>query len=311
MAATWYTNNVEAWNRKVKNWTFERLICELYKQFIHEVTAQNAATSYKKTRYSRAKGALAYYNDLRRHTSHMVQPPDKYSLKRKFLEGLPEDLVENLLKLCCVSAEHTPLNRLLEEVKAMESSIQAYQNYKSDRQEQSTTQKSTPTTSTPQNTTTRQPHVVRFVKKYPPRSSSQNFQQSQNNPRDAIKSTFCPTNNNADKGSRTNSSRPNNTNNKGGSSGTTQGKTPTKDVECYNCGEKGHYSTSCPKRPRVFAAQVLDEDAESSPIPDRDCDDGDADGDKDQGEQSPEDEGAPIGSQYDSNREGFPLDNYG
>ena len=122
--------------------------------------AQNAATSYKKTRYSRAKGALAYYNDLCRHASRMVQPPDKYSLKRKFFEGLPEDLIENLLKSRRVSAEHTPLNRLLEEVKAMESSIQAYQNYKSDRQERSTTQKSTPMTSTPQNTTTRQPHVV-------------------------------------------------------------------------------------------------------------------------------------------------------
>ena len=31
MAATWYTDNVEAWNRKVTSWTFERLICELYK----------------------------------------------------------------------------------------------------------------------------------------------------------------------------------------------------------------------------------------------------------------------------------------
>ena len=132
MAATWYTDNVEAWNQKVKSWTFEWLICELYKQFIHEVMAQNAATSYKKTRYSRAKGALAYYNDLHRHTSRMVQPPDKYSLKRKFIEGLPKNLVKNLLKLCRVSAEHTPPNRLLEEVKAMESSIQAYQNYKSD-----------------------------------------------------------------------------------------------------------------------------------------------------------------------------------
>src|ERR1700683_3598454 len=127
-------------------------------------------------------------------------------------------------------------------------------------------------TSTPQNTTTRQPRVVQFVKKYLTRSSSQNFQQSQNNSRDVLKSTFRPANNNADKGSRTNSSRPNNTNTKGGSSGTTQNKTPTKDVECYNCGEKGHYSTSCPKRPRVFAAQVLDEDAKSSPIPDRDRD---------------------------------------
>jgi hypothetical protein len=56
----------------------------------------------------------------------MVQPPDKYLLKRKFIEGLLKNLVENLLKSHCVLAENTLLNRLLEEVKAMESSIQAY-----------------------------------------------------------------------------------------------------------------------------------------------------------------------------------------
>src|ERR1700729_3086394 len=306
LAATWYTDNVEAWNRKVKNWTFERLICELYKRFIHEVTAQNAATSYKKTRYSRVKGALAYYNDLRRHASRMVQPPDKYSLKRKFIEGLPEDLVENLLKSRRVSAEHTPLNRLLEEVKAMESSIQAYQNYKSDRQERSTTQKSTPATSTPQTTTTRRPRVVRFVKKYQTRSTGQNFQRNQSNTRDVTNNTF-PSNNNADKGARTNNSRPNYMNTKGNSSGNTQNKTASKDVECYNCGEKGHYSTNCPKRPRVFAAQVIDEDAEPSSAPDRDHND---DADEEQGDPSPETEGEPIGSQYDSDQEGYPVDDY-
>src|SRR6202050_1061366 len=146
--------------------------------------AQNDATSYKKTRYSCTKGALAYYNDVCRHASCMVQPPNKYSLKRKFIEGLPKDLIKNLLKSRHISVEHTPLNRLLEEVKAMESSIQAYQNYKSDQREQSTTQKSTPAMSTLQNTTTRQPCVVQFVKKYPTRNSSQNFQPNQNNPWD-------------------------------------------------------------------------------------------------------------------------------
>ena len=49
-------------------------------------------------------------------------------MKRKFLKGLPE----NLLKSRCVSAEHTSLTTLLREVKAMESSLQAFQNYKSD-----------------------------------------------------------------------------------------------------------------------------------------------------------------------------------
>ena len=51
------------------------------------------------------------------------------TLKRKFLDGLPDDLVENLFKARRVSAEHTPIHQLLREVKAMESAIQAYQNY--------------------------------------------------------------------------------------------------------------------------------------------------------------------------------------
>jgi len=63
----------------------------------HEVTAQKAANSYKKTKFSCTKGALAFFNNMQHHASHMLQPLDEYSMKRKFLEGLPEDLVENLL----------------------------------------------------------------------------------------------------------------------------------------------------------------------------------------------------------------------
>jgi hypothetical protein len=59
----------------------------------------------------------------------MVQPPDEYSMKRKFLNGLSENLIKNLFKARCVSAEHMPIHQLLREVKTMESAIQAYQNY--------------------------------------------------------------------------------------------------------------------------------------------------------------------------------------
>jgi hypothetical protein len=180
LAATWYADEVEAWNRKTREWYFEDLICAMYKRFIHEVTAQNAANSYKRTKFSRAKGALAFFNELQRHASRMVQTPDEYSLKRKFLEGLPEELVENLLKSRRVSAEHTSLNKLLREVKAMESSIQAYHNYKNERSDRSVIPRSTGQTSTPQqgssnNRTTR---VVRFVKRNPGKYPSRNFQSN-------------------------------------------------------------------------------------------------------------------------------------
>src|ERR1700683_1911202 len=76
-----------------------------------------------------------------------------------------------------MSAEHTSMARILHEVKAMESSIQAYHNYKSERQEQSSTPCTTSST-TPQNTTTRTLRVVRFVKRTSGNYQTGNFQKN-------------------------------------------------------------------------------------------------------------------------------------
>ena len=62
---------------------------------------------------------------------------------QKFLKGLLEDFIENLLKSRQVSAEHTSLTTLLYDVKAMESLLQAFQNYKSDGAEKLTAQRNT------------------------------------------------------------------------------------------------------------------------------------------------------------------------
>jgi hypothetical protein len=72
LAAIWYADKVEAWNRKTKEWYFNELICALYKMFIHKVTAQNTANSYKKTKFSHTKGTLVFFNDLQCHASCMV-----------------------------------------------------------------------------------------------------------------------------------------------------------------------------------------------------------------------------------------------
>ena len=160
LAATWYADEVEAWNRRTRKWYFKNLICSMYKRFIHEVTAQNAANSYAKTKFSRSKRVLVFYNELQHHASRMVQPPDEYSMKRKFLKGLPEDLVENLLKSRCVSAEHTSLTTLLREVKAMESSLQAFQNYKSDYAERPTAPRNTSNSNSHNTSNNQTPRVI-------------------------------------------------------------------------------------------------------------------------------------------------------
>jgi Ty3 transposon capsid-like protein len=96
LASDWFHAEVEAWNRDILDWTFTDVICALYRRFIHEVTAQNATDKFHSVRYSKQKGALAFYNELNRHANRMVTRPDDYTFKRKFLFGLPHDLVHNL-----------------------------------------------------------------------------------------------------------------------------------------------------------------------------------------------------------------------
>src|SRR6202040_839338 len=271
LAATWYADEVESWNRTTRVWLFKELICHLYKQFIHEVTAPNMATSYQKTKFSKTKGALAYYNELKHHASCIVQPPDEYSMKRKFLGGLPDDLVKNLFKSCRVTVEHTPIDKLLREAKAMESSIQAIHNYRSDRLAASKLHSSTTANVTNTQMSNCNPHVVRFVK----RSTVTHNPSGPNIPHSGTASTNRHTSREAngswhktdrDKGARQNLSRSSgNVSHQKDSLGNAPKNTPLDDVECWRCHKKRHYSSSCPNTQRVFAAQVIEEDGETEP----------------------------------------------
>jgi hypothetical protein len=126
LATKWYVDEVKAWNRPTQEWYFEDLICAMYKRFIHEVTAQNAAIKFEHTQYSKSKGALAYYNDLKRYAGCMVIPTDDYMMKTKFIKGLLTNMVECLLKNRQVFAEHTPFEGLLSKMKVLENSTQLF-----------------------------------------------------------------------------------------------------------------------------------------------------------------------------------------
>ena len=98
IAAEWYDQEVESPDRCIDYWSFEDLICGLFKRFIHEAMAQQAATNYDRTRYSAEKGALAFFNDMKRCAHCMVEPPDDYSCRRKFIGGLPHSIVKTVLE---------------------------------------------------------------------------------------------------------------------------------------------------------------------------------------------------------------------
>ena len=309
LAANWFAEEVESFNRTVDDWLFEDVVCAMYKRFIHRVTAQNAADKYKKTKFSKADGALAFYNDMKRHANRMVQPPDEYSFKRDFLKGLPQDLVENLMKSRRVSAEHTPIDILLEEVKAMESNLQAVENHRQSRRDDGNHSRSN-TTHANNNNNSRPPRTVRFVRRQTSRPHRPDSQRNTNGNRH--RSTYHPKD--GEKSSTRNSSRPpTNDRNRDRSRSTpttTQSSSSRADnsTNCFNCGKGGHYSRNCPDRPRVFAAQVIDEDEGSHPVgedqrdSDHQNDDKESKEDAAESSASEEEKENPNGSQYDSDQ---------
>ncbi|KIK26882.1 hypothetical protein PISMIDRAFT_8662 [Pisolithus microcarpus 441] len=119
MATQWFDQEVDGPDRTIRDWTFEDFIS----------SAQNAAEQYNNTKYSPAKGVLAFYNDLKCRASRMVQPPDEYSMKRKFVNGLPLPIAEGVLKSRGVLAEHTPMDQILIEVQRMESALKLINNH--------------------------------------------------------------------------------------------------------------------------------------------------------------------------------------
>ena len=100
---------------------FKDLIFSLFRRFIHKASTQNAAIQYDHTKYSVDKGVLTFYNELTWQADCMVEPPDSYSFRRKYLEGLPQTIVKTALKVHGISAEHSSIEKILDKVKGIES----------------------------------------------------------------------------------------------------------------------------------------------------------------------------------------------
>ena len=51
----------------------------------------------------------------------MVEPPDSYSFRRKYLGGLPQTIVKTALEAHRISTEHSSIEEILDKVKHVES----------------------------------------------------------------------------------------------------------------------------------------------------------------------------------------------
>ena len=59
----------------------------------------------------------------------MVEPPNSYSFRRKYLGGLPQTIIKTALEAHGISAEHSSIEEILDEVKRVESAQKALNLY--------------------------------------------------------------------------------------------------------------------------------------------------------------------------------------
>lgn len=132
-ALDWFVREVESPTRVTPKWRFTELVCALYVRFITEATAAKAMDVFLAVRYAKSKGVLSFYNDLQTAAARMIQRPDDYTMRRRFMDGLPLEIVETMMRSRSVSAEHSSMDEILYQAKQVETTIESIDRYKKSR----------------------------------------------------------------------------------------------------------------------------------------------------------------------------------
>ncbi|KDQ59354.1 hypothetical protein JAAARDRAFT_192858 [Jaapia argillacea MUCL 33604] len=263
LAADWYNQEVDAPYRRVRAWSFESAIVGLHRRFLHKATAQHAVDKFYACKFSCSDGVASYYNNLLKHASRMVERPDDYTLRRKFLCGLPTNIAELLLHSRNISAEHSPVELILEEAIQMESSNRFLWSYQHQSTEETVNRSSRPEVS--QNSTSNAVKhnsgsnsgahkvikVVRFCGNQRPSGSRFFDSVCQDTPgqnRDQPRPSFA---------AKPDEKKP-------AASGNSKG------VTCFKCGCTGRYANDCQSsgsKPteQMYAAQRVEDEVIISP----------------------------------------------
>src|SRR6266481_5086519 len=95
-AQEWYVHNVEHHGRAIQEWTLKSALKRLQEKFLHSLTHRHAATKFDATR--QGSGTVQdLLNKLEKYTSRMVDPPDLYTMHRRFLAALRDLLRREVL----------------------------------------------------------------------------------------------------------------------------------------------------------------------------------------------------------------------
>src|SRR5271156_3852320 len=120
-ALNWYNTVIDA-PEGVVEWTFEDIILMMHARFITKQAAVKAAEKFRKYRYTKDMSVYKFYTELGNIASQMVEKPDQYSFKTKFLKELPREMRESIIKTRMITAEANSLEEIIKAALEYESS---------------------------------------------------------------------------------------------------------------------------------------------------------------------------------------------
>src|SRR6266481_7019353 len=92
----WYVCNVEHHGQAIREWTLESALKGLQEKFLHSLMHRHVATKFDATR--QGSGTVQdLLNKLEKYASWMVDPPDLYTIRRRFLAALRDSLRREVL----------------------------------------------------------------------------------------------------------------------------------------------------------------------------------------------------------------------
>ena len=243
VAEEWYRDLVL--HSPKRTWTFEKAVCSLFLTYVFGSAASHAAREFNEVKYSRTEGAREYAQRLKTKARRLARKPDETTMIVRFLAGLPGDISRRLtLREKLDPARHHFKNFVakLHELEEAENVTKSVHAAVVDEQRKTNTQVSRRLNQPQPRDTRNQQHEPR---RFPG--------QQQINQRPTEKRT---------------------------DDRVVKGKGPTKDVVCFRCQGKGHYSNdpSCPMyekggpsrplrdRPQLKAARVSDTGEETEAV---------------------------------------------